>query len=99
MPRSRACGRTIWRALAAPGRLWAAEPPSDDRALRHVGHSPMLPASASVRHGTPDAPPRAPQEAISRHRPSSRLAPSLLDLVGQTPLVELPRLAAATGLP
>jgi cysteine synthase len=30
---------------------------------------------------------------------ASRLAPSLLDLVGRTPLVELPRLAAAAGLP
>ena len=71
MPRSRACGCTMWHAWAAPARLRPAEPASTAPALRRVGPSPMLPASASVRLDAPDAPARAPQSAISWHHPSA----------------------------
>jgi methylated-DNA-[protein]-cysteine S-methyltransferase len=70
MPRSRASGCTIWNAWAAPARLRPAEPASTEPALRRVGHSPMLPASPSVRRGAPDAPARAPERTTSRHQPS-----------------------------
>ena len=70
MPRSRACGCAIWHAWAAPARLRPAQPASTVPALRRVGPSPMLPASASARLDAPDAPARAPQSAISWHHPS-----------------------------
>src|SRR5215218_3919675 len=49
MPRSRECGCAIWHAWAAAARLRPAEPASTVPALRRVGRSPMLAASASVR--------------------------------------------------
>jgi cysteine synthase B len=42
---------------------------------------------------------RRPIKTVPAAATTNRFAPSLLDLVGQTPLVELPRLAAAAGLP
>src|SRR4051794_19431491 len=77
MPRSRACGCAIWHAWAAPARLRPAEPASTVPALRRVGRSPMLPASASVRLDAPDAPARAPQSAIPWHHPSRLAAVAL----------------------
>ncbi len=55
---------------ATPARIRPAEPASTVPALRLVGRAPMLPASASVRRGAPDAPARAPEQAISGDQPS-----------------------------